>query len=395
MNLTKQKIYDMKNELKTMSDEMSALIAAADFDPDGEAYKGLEQRMAKQKARIDAAEKQAAMEDMLGDNGGEKPDFSCADGAEKVFQSGVCKGLKEASVKRFADGVRKSLTEGTPASGGYTVPEDVVNRIYELIGSKDNMLPYITNTPVTTASGKRTYKTRKQMTGFATVAEAAKIAAMEEPTFAQISYVIEKRAGYLPVTEELLEDSDENIAAIVMTWIADEARVTINKKVVAKATAGEATAIKNLDDILGVLTTGLGSALRAISTIHTNDSGLLWLLTLKDGNNRPLLNPDPTQTTRMLLGVGPVTVPIKVWSDDTLPNTSGSAIPFVIGSLKEGIERFDRRDITITRLTEATVGSINLAEQDMVAFKATMRDDYQIRDAEAFKYCTLTQGAAG
>lgn len=395
MNLTKQKIYDMKNELKSMSDEMSALIAADDFDPDGEAYKSLEQRMAKQKARIDAAEWHAAMEDKLGDDGDAKKAFNGADGAEKVFQSGVCKGLKEASVKRFADGVRKSLTEGTPASGGYTVPEDVVNRIYELIGSKDNMLPYITNTPVSTASGKRTYKTRKQMTGFATVAEAAKIAAMEEPTFAQISYVIEKRAGYLPVTEELLEDSDENIAAIVMTWIADEARVTINKKVVAKATAGDATAIKSLDDILGVLTTGLGAALRAISTIHTNDSGLLWLLTLKDANKRPLLNPDPTQTARMLLGVGPVTVPIKVWSDETLPNAGGGAIPFIIGSLKEGIERFDRRDITITRLTEATVGSVNLAEQDMVAFKATMRDDYQIRDAEAFKYCTLTPEAAG
>ena len=395
MNLTKQKIYDMKNELKSMSDEMSALIAADDFDPDGEAYKGLEQRMAKQKARIDAAERQAAMEDQLGDDSGVKKAFSGAAGTEKVFQTGVCKGLKESVVKTFADGIRKTLTEGTAASGGYTVPEDVVNRIYELIGNSDNMLPYITNTPVMTSSGKRTYKTRKQMTGFATVAEAAKIAAMEEPTFAQIAYVIEKRAGYLPMTEELLEDSDENISAIVMTWIADEARVTINKKVVAKATAGEATAIKSLDDILGVLTTGLGAALRAISTIHTNDSGLLWLLTLKDGNNRPLLNPDPTQPTRMLLSVGPVSVPIKPWGNDTLPNTEGGAIPFVIGSLKEGIERFDRRDITITRLTEATVGSINLAEQDMVAFKATMRDDYQIRDAEAFKYCTLTPEAAG
>ena len=67
----------------------------------------------------------------------------------------------------------------------------------------------------------------------------------------------------------------------------------------------------------------------------------------------------------------------------------------LVGSLKEGVQRFDRKALTVSRLTEATIGEINLAEQDMVAFKATVRDDYKVRDAEAFKYCELTPVAAG
>lgn len=389
MNLTKQKIYDLKNQLKTKSDSMSELINRDDFDPESEAYKSLDAELDALRKKLAAAEAHAAREDVL-DEPEEKGFAPFA--AEKVYTGGILKGMTRSTVKTFADGVRKTMTEGTPASGGYTVPADIVTRIYELIETEDNMLPYITNTPVTTSNGKRTYKTRAQRKGFETAAEAAKIKAMEEPTFAQISYVIEKRAGYLPVTVELLDDSDENIAAIVMKWIADEARATINNKVVAKATAGSPEDLSTLDDVLEVLTTGLGSALRAVSTIHTNDSGLLWLLTQKDNNGRQLLNPDPTQPTRMMLSVGSVAVPIKVWDNATLPNVS-TKFPMLIGSLAEGIERFDRRDITITRLTEATVGTINLAEQDMVAFKATMRDDYQVRDAGAFRYCTVPSAA--
>lgn len=390
----KQKLYDLKGLQKEQSDIIDKCLEADDTT--SETYTKAVAEFDRLQAQVEATEAQMKRLDKLG--AGKTPeDKGTFEGGEpevKAYEDGVLKGLTHETVKNFASGVRKALNEGTPAAGGFTVPQDIVTRIYTLVGNEDNMLPYITNTPVNTDSGKRTYKTRKQKTGLLTVQEAAAIPAAEEPTFAQISYNIGKRAGYLPVTMELLEDSDEDIAALVIQWLADEARVTINKNVVTKATSGGATAISGLDGILEVLTTGLGGALRAISTIHTNDSGLLWLLKLKDKNDRPLLQADPTQPTRMVLCVGAVTVPIKVWDNETMAN-SGNKVPFVIGSLKEGIERFDRKSITITQLTEATVGDINLAEQDMVAFKAVMRDDYQIRDAAAFKFCQIDTGAAG
>lgn len=51
---------------------------------------------------------------------------------------------------------------------------------------------------------------------------------------------IKKRGGYLPVINELLEDSDNNIAAIAKEWLADEARVTANKEILAVIQAKEA-----------------------------------------------------------------------------------------------------------------------------------------------------------
>lgn len=400
----KQKLYDLKIRKREAVDAAKAFLMEGG-DPESDAYREKAALVTSYDPQISAVEALIAEEEKSftpapegdgSDAGMRQLAAPMAGRQEKTFTGGVLKGLKESSVKTFAEGVRralKAMTEGASADGGYTVPEDVVNRVYTLIEAEDNMLPYITNTPVTTSSGKRTFKKRAQMTGFTTVAEQAKYPATDQPTFAQIAYTIVKRGGYLPVTLELLEDSDENIASLVIQWLADEGRVTINKKIVELATAGEPEKVSDLDGVLKILTVGLGSALRKISTIHTNDSGLLWLVTLKDGMGRPLLQPDPTQPTRMLLAVGAVTVPIKVWDDATLPNTEGGDIPLVIGSLKEGIQRFDRKMLTITRLTEATVGGINLAEQDMVAFKANMRDDYQLRDEDAFVYATVAADA--
>lgn len=383
MNL-KQKLYDLKGEQKALVPELSALVNAGDL---GETYQAKNARFDELDAQIKAIETQLAREGMFDEGEPAPKDFT--PGVVKTFESGVLKGLTQNVVKEFAAGVRKAMTEGVGADGGFTVPTDIVTRVYELVSAEDNLLPYITNTPVTTNSGKRTYKTRQQLTGLQTVAEMAKIPKTDKPTFAQVEYIIAKRAGYLPVSVELLEDSDENIAALVINWLADEVRVTINMKVVATAKTIGATAISGLEDIMQLLTEGLGSAIRKISAIHTNDSGLLWLLNLKNGQGDSLLQPRPNYTEQMQLCVGPVVIPIHVWDNATLPN-DGDKIPMLIGSLKEGVQRFDRKQLTVSRLTEATVGDINLAEQDMVAFKGTMRDDYQVRDAGAFRYCELT-----
>ena len=217
----------------------------------------------------------------------------------------------------------------------------------------------------------------------------------DKPTFAQVEYIIAKRAGYLPISVELLEDSDEDIAALVIGWLADEVRTTININTVATAKSAGTTAVDNLDGVLKILTEDLNSAIRKISIIHTNGSGLYWLLGQKDANERPLLQPNPSNPHQMNLCIGPVVIPVKDWDNTTMPNSEGGKIPMIVGSLEEGIQRFDRKVLTVSRLTEATIGEINLAEQDMVAFKGTMRDDYQVRDAGAFKYCELTPKAAG
>ena len=388
MENLKQKLYDLKQQQKTLTESLKAFVAAEDL---GDAYEQASKDFDALQVKVKAIEDQMAREAMLEGSNPTGKEFNPT--AQKSYTSGVLKGLSHDTVKTFADGVRKSLTEGTGSDGGYTVPSDVVGRIYELVTAEDNMLPYITNTPVSTNSGKRPYKARAKMTGRQTVAEAAKIPTAQKPTFGQVEYVIAKRAGILPVSVELLEDSDEDIATLVINWLAAEVRVTIALKTIATAKTTGTTDVNDLDDVLKILTEGLGSAIRKISAIHTNDSGLLWLLGLKDADERSLLQPKPNHAEQMQLCVGPVVIPIHVWDNSVMPNGENGKIPMVVGSLKEGIERFDRKQLTVSKLTEATVGELNLAEQDMVAFKGTMRDDYQVRDAGAFKYCELTPAA--
>lgn len=380
----KQKIYDLKNQQKTLTEKMAAKLDKGEL---GEDYTALEKEFDGLQAQVDACEKQLAREAKFG-SAPERKDFVPE---EKEIAGGVLKGLKPSVVKSFAQGVRKAMNEGTGSAGGYTVPEDIATRIYTLIEAEESLLDYVTNENVTTDTGKRTYKTRAQHSGFSTAAEAAKIAKVGGPTFAQVSYTIAKRGGILPVTNELLDDTDENLTAIILQWFADEARATINKNVAAKLVQTSPAEITDLKSILTVLTTGLGSALRAVSTIHTNDAGLLFLSTLVDGQGRPMLQPNPSDLMRMALCVGPVAVPIKTWDETTLPNTSDGKVPFVIGSIKEGIFRFDRKQLTITQSSEASIVSgsstLNAFEEDLTLFRGVLRDDYQVRDSGAFKYC--------
>lgn len=79
-----------------------------------------------------------------------------------------------------------------------------------------------------TSPRRRTFKTRSQQTGFSKVSEGGKILKKDGPQFSVLNYAISKYAiskyaGFLPVTNELLEDSDENITRVLTEWIGDEA----------------------------------------------------------------------------------------------------------------------------------------------------------------------------
>lgn len=311
----------------------------------------------------------------------------------------------EAAVKSFAAAARSGfpkakaagdfMSEGVDADGGYTVPQDIVTRIINLREAKESLLDEARVIPVTTKSGKRTIKKRGQHQGFATVAEAAKFGKAATPQFAVLEYNIEKRGGYLPVTNELLEDSDNNIAAIAEEWLADEARVTANKEILAVVQAKQAQDLKDLDGVLKAWV-GLGSTFRATSKLITNDDGLLWLGTLKDGNGRYLLTPNPADSKELRLCVGPHVLPVKTYDNSTIPTEDGN-IPMILGDLKEGVVYWDRRVFSVKVFDQATIGDFNAAEQDMTIWRGSLRDDCTVRDDGAFVngYISADSGTSG
>ncbi len=302
------------------------------------------------------------------------------------------------SLKQFGQDARNgfkvnkaTMVEGTPADGGYTVPEDIQTRINTWRESKASLLNLVRVEKVKTNKGQRTFKKRAQQTGFTKVGEGGKIGAGATPQFERLSYEISKYAGYFPVTNELLADSDANIGSTLIEWIGDESRVTANKLIldVAKTFTAEVIDPKNpIDSIKEILNVKLGSAFKGTSKIITNDNGLQFLDTLKDADGKYLLQPNPAEPMKMQLCAGTTTIPVVVIPNADLPNDT-TKIPFIIGDLNEGVVYWDRQQMSITVSNTAMIGELNAFEEDLTLYRAIEREDVTKRDDQAVRYCTL------
>lgn len=344
--------------------------------------------------------------------------------------TGVIPIEKKDSVKEFAEAARNgfrnaAMREGAQEDGGYTVPEDIQTQINTYRDSKFSLLDLVRVEKVTTNKGSRTFKKRSQQTGFTKVGEGGKIPGKTTPKFTRVDYEIGKYAGYFPVTNELLSDTDANIVGILTEWIGDESRVTANNLIIQKIYEKAPVDLKNLDGIKKAVNVDLGSAFKATTKIVTNDNGLQYLDTLKDNSGKYLLTPDPAVPMQMRLAIGATFIPVEVITNDDLANrevyvktkdtdvVSGkiyytkseetytkvdspvktnigtyyeieSRIPMIIGDLKEGIYYFDRAQRSIMVTTTASVGDLNAFEEDLTIYRAIEREDVKTRDEKAF-----------
>lgn len=298
---------------------------------------------------------------------------------------------EESSTKAFAKAVKtmvdKTLNEGVAESGGYTVPEDIVTKVERLRETKESLVDLVSVKKVTTNKGQETFKKRSQITGFTSIGEGGKIPKTGKIQFSRIKWEVTKYGGYMPVTNELLEDSDEDIESFMTEWLADESRVTRNNIILAVIAEKDETELSGLDDIKKALNVTLGSKFKSTSKIVTNDDGLQYLDTLKDNDGKYLLQPNPADPMQLRLSAGATTVPLKVFSNDTIPTKEGK-IPFIIGDLKEGIKFYDRRQISLLASQVASVGTgddaLNAFEEDLTLIRGIEREDAEMRDEEAF-----------
>lgn len=334
----------------------------------------------------------------LGDENLEEMRNKASAGKARIADSGGIEDERAGSVKdsvhEFANAARKGffvsndMSEGSSTDGGYTVPEDIQTKINERREAKASLIHLVDVETVSTNKGSRTFKKRMQQTGFVKVGEGGKIGKKATPQFERMDYEIEKYAGYFPVTNELFEDSDENITSVLVTWIGDESRVTRNNIIRSVINSKNKTELKGLDDIKKTLNVTLGSAFKQMSKIVTNDDGLQYLDTLKDADGKYLLQPNPADPMKLRLCAGATIVPVEVIPNQDLPSDVSTAkkrkIPMIIGDLKEGIKFFDRKHLTIVSSNIAMAGELNAFEEDLTLFRAIEREDCRVKDEQAF-----------
>ena len=302
----------------------------------------------------------------------------------------------------------KNLSDTVSADGGYTVPVDAVYTINKYRETAIDLSKEVTVEKVSTRTGTRTYQKKGTPGAFAkltangmgykgasgTDPESNLVA---NPTFEQLEYAIEDYAGYMPVPNNLLADSDADITALVYEWLGKASVDTDNAEILSllgqSGTSGMGTGwtdFVGLDGIKEAVNVTLDQAYADTAKIYTNADGAQFLATLKEksDSNKPLLTPMITDPAKPQLSVGfkalPVVVlPNKVMKSIAATASAGGKIPVIIGDLHEAIVKYDRQLLDIAASSTASVGGTNAFATNQTVFRGIVRADYVIKDADA------------
>ena len=272
---------------------------------------------------------------------------------------------------------------------GLIVPQDIQTRINELMRSMNDLSQLIRVETVNTLSGSRVLEKDEDMVPFAVVDEYGEIQETDNPKFVPVKWNLVKRAGFLPLTNELIRDSDQNIVRYVSNWIAKKHVITKNSLIIAILNA---MAKKDLADIKAakkVLNVDLDPAISLSSVILTNQDGFNWLDEQEDKNGRPLLQDDITQPGKKLFKGRR----IEVVSNRILPSTGTATVkaPFIVGNFKELMVLFTRGKY---ELASTNIGG-EAWRRDTTEMRTITRDDCVKWDDKAAVFGEITISTTG
>ncbi|MEC3676867.1 phage major capsid protein [Bacillus velezensis] len=321
---------------------------------------------------------------------GRAGDTGAKEERQKMFTQAFMKSLRgkrltEEERDLFESEEFRAMSGKNEEDGGILIPEDISRTIKELKREQEQQLEqYVTVEPVATRSGTRMLEKNSDMTPFAVLEEMDEIAETDQPKFTKLSYNITDYAGILPLSNTLLQDTDQAIMSYVARWFVKKSITTRNALILSILDSLKKVQFKGLDNIKKTLNVTLDPTISAGAIIMTNQDGFDYLDQLKDGDGKYLLKDIPTEpTNKMLFGRRVVVISNKV-----LKTVSGKA-PMIIGDLKEAIVLFDRQQQSIAS-TDVGAGAF---ETNTTKVRAIEREDVKLWDSEAVVYGQLTLSA--
>jgi HK97 family phage major capsid protein len=272
--------------------------------------------------------------------------------------------------------IKNLVLEGDRTKGGVAIPSDITTDIkeYQDATRMFDIRNYLTIEPVSTLKGSRPYAVNQpQASGFASVDEGADIQALYEPTFDELSYIVRKYAGFIPLSNELLADSVANIYAYIVKWLAEnelnsyayqtlngtgvkssqgimtEATTAVTGKLLTRTDkittpfASPQVAIKKFKTTFNVdLETVVGDNIK----IFTNADGYDYLDGLTDAQGKGYLQPDATKKSGFsFLGREIVKMPKKFL--ENVIDGANTLTPFIVGDLKQLYTMYDREQMSV------------------------------------------------
>lgn len=267
--------------------------------------------------------------------------------------------------------------EGTPAKGGYLVPEEQMRQIREYRKAYTALKDFAHVQHANSISGKM--PTLGDETGKLTAFEELNSIKQSDFDFGQLKYEIKDYGDIIPVSNQLLDDADVNLTAIIGQRFARKAVNTENDEILKLLKKLTPTAVTDAKGFMKILNVSLDPSYYANARIVTNQDGFQWLSELEDAQKRPLLVPDvAAPDTYRFRGK-----PIVVVSNGTLP-TETKKVPFYVGSIADYVAFFERAGVEIAVSTDF------LFDKYATALRCVERFGVVADDTDAVKLAQVT-----
>lgn len=307
---------------------------------------------------------------------------------EKVVLDGEEISQPETEVRGFLNYVRshnpkmdlRALPEGVKSTDvGAIIPQDIVTKTKTLPETVVDLRNLVQTVKVSTPTGK--YPILKSTEAVMhTVAELEANPDLAKPQFEDVLYDVDTYRGQIPVSRESLDDSDEDLGALIARHIQRIALNTANSKIVENLKTATAKTVHNLDEVKTIINTEFDPAYNLqfiVSQSFYNEVDLM-----KDNEGRYLLQPSITaQSGKSLLGLN-----VTVLSDKLLAGTAPNKKVAFLGDPAGFTSFFDRNEMAVRWQEHQNYGEI---------LAAAMRFDVKKVDAAAGKFLTLEPTVPG
>lgn len=346
---------------KDLADELKEL---------DEETKATEIQKAKPKEQQTQPEKQESTEPTSNTNPIDKKDKE-----EKRSMEVILNDKKETYTRSINQFIR---TKGEKRDGLTTVgaeaviPVDRITKPEKQPETVVDLRQHVGRVPVTTGTGSYPIL-RANKNKMISVNELAKNPALANPEFTKVNYEIATYRGYIPVSQEALDDSDIDLGGLVAEYIQRQSLNTSNAEIAKKlqtATAKTVTDIDGLKDIVNVTIDPAYNVKFIASQSFFNE-----LDKMKDNDGRYLLQQDVTVASGYkLLGRE-----VVVMADDVIGKKAGDKVAFV-GDPSLFVKYFDRQQASVRWVDNDVYGQL------LAGF---VRFDVQVADNAAGFYVTL------
>lgn len=346
---------------KDLADELKEL---------DEETKATENQEAKSKEQQAQSEKQKSTESTSNTNSIDKKDKK-----EKRSMEVILNDKKETYTRSINQFIR---TKGEKRDGLTTVgaeaviPVDRITKPEKQPETVVDLRQHVGRVPVTTGTGSYPIL-RANKNKMISVAELAKNPALANPEFTKVNYEIATYRGYIPVSQEALDDSDIDLGGLVAEHIQRQSLNTSNAAIAAKLQTATAKAVTTIDDLKDIVNVAIDPAYNV--KFIASQSFFNELDKMKDNDGRYLLQQDVTVASGYkLLGRE-----VVVMADDVIGKTAGDKVAFV-GDPSLFVKFFDRQQASVRWVDNDVYGQL------LAGF---VRFDVEVADTAAGFYVTL------